>query len=357
MKKFFIFLLSCFCVLSLSGCNLWGEEKAIPAEDILSSYMENPQETFQQYRGKNIKITGTVLEKGHSFPTNTPYITLAEKTHPGTGKKYSLIILYDKDQAHEWDAISTDQTISTKSRYSYTSSALFSPDMNIFMYAVPADAPISSTSNFFSKYFSFRLSHWMPDIFPFTLLSTDRHSESFFGKIISFPHFIRDLWPFGKTTVPVENPIITPSPAPKPTPSAAPKAEDQTKLEKKHGPFGPTNAEISLTSSSPTGVFVYFHEQITAHNLKEAFACLSPAFKNQLDYAGWAAGYDTTLKSDPQIMGNPTINENEARIPFVLHATDRKGDSTIQQTFSGTATLHKLDGVWKIDEIVAKKIS
>lgn len=357
MKKFFIFLLSCFCVLSLSGCNLWGEEKAIPAEDVLSSYMENSQEAFHQYKDKNIKITGTILQKGRMLLTNTPYVTLAEKAHPVTKEKYSLLIQYPNEQVHEWESISPGETIAPKIRYSAMNQTLFGHGVYIIMDAVPTDTPISSASNFFSKYFSFRFSRWIPDIFPFTLLSTNRHSESFFDKIISFPHFIRDLWPFGKTTIPVENPIITPSPAPKQAPSAAPKAEDQTKLQKKHGPFGPTNAEISLTSSSPTGVFVYFHEQITAHNLKEAFACLSPAFKNQLDYAGWAAGYDTTLKSDPQIMGNPTINENEARIPFVLHATDRKGDSTIHQTFSGTATLHRLDGIWKIDEIVAKKIS
>lgn len=112
--------------------------------------------------------------------------------------------------------------------------------------------------------------------------------------------------------------------------------------------------KIAIDSPKPEGVFIYFHRKITEHELRSAYNCFSPDYKNQIDYSGWAPGYDTTLKSIP---GNIEVLENDgnrAVLSYRLKAVDRAGDTTKTQYFRGKCTLYKIDGLWKIDEITAR---
>lgn len=112
--------------------------------------------------------------------------------------------------------------------------------------------------------------------------------------------------------------------------------------------------KIALDSPKPEGVFKYFHQKITEHELRDAYECFSPDYKNQVDYSGWAPGYNTTLKSIPENVEVLENDGNKAILSYRLKAVDRAGDTTKTQYFRGQCTLYKIDGLWKIDEITAR---
>ncbi len=112
---------------------------------------------------------------------------------------------------------------------------------------------------------------------------------------------------------------------------------------------------IAYNSPDPDGLFRYYHQSITNHELRSAYNCYSDSFKSSLNYDSWAAGYDTTLKSIPQKVSILSNDGSRAVLTYRLKAVDRDGDSTKTQYFTGQCTLVKADGLWKIDEITAKR--
>ena len=106
--------------------------------------------------------------------------------------------------------------------------------------------------------------------------------------------------------------------------------------------------------STPDGVFRYYHLAITEHQLPVAYDCYSDDFKSQIEYGGWASGYDTTLQSVPEKVEVMFNNGHYATLSYRLRAVDRMGDSTKTQYFIGECNLIKVNGIWKIDSISAR---
>ena len=153
----------------------------------------------------------------------------------------------------------------------------------------------------------------------------------------------------GKTVNDKEAPVSS-------TDTAAPTTNAETsKISTSTTSKPATEDELSIYSPSATGLFKYFHQQITEHNLREAYNCFTPDYKNQIDYSGWAPGYDTTLKSIPIEISTISNSGSKAVLNYRLKAIDRAGDSTIENYFKGQVILYKIDGRWKIDEITAQK--
>lgn len=113
---------------------------------------------------------------------------------------------------------------------------------------------------------------------------------------------------------------------------------------------------IAYNSPTPDGVFYYYHQKITEHDLHEAYRCFSPDFKQQVSYDGWAPGYDTTVKSYPEKTEVLSNDGYKAVLSFRLMAQDKINGANVVQYFAGQATLYKIDGLWKIDEISARKV-
>lgn len=106
--------------------------------------------------------------------------------------------------------------------------------------------------------------------------------------------------------------------------------------------------------STPEGVFRYYHLAITEHQLPAAYDCYSDDFKSQIEYSGWASGYDTTLRSVPEKVEVMFNDGYRATLSYRLKAVDRMGDSAKTQYFIGECNLIKVNGIWKIDSISAR---
>lgn len=113
---------------------------------------------------------------------------------------------------------------------------------------------------------------------------------------------------------------------------------------------------IAYNSPTPDGLFYYYHQKITQHDLYEAYRCFSPDFRQQVSYDGWAPGYDTTLKSYPEEIEILSNDGYRAVLSFRLMAQDNINGEIVIQYFAGQVTLYRINGLWKIDEISARKV-
>lgn len=118
------------------------------------------------------------------------------------------------------------------------------------------------------------------------------------------------------------------------------------------------NAQTDSTNlydtRTPDGLFRLYHLAITEHQLPIAYNCFTDDFKSQIEYSGWAAGYDTTLQSVPEDVEILYNDGYYATLSYRLRAVDRWGDSTKTQYFIGECNLIKVNGVWRIDSISAR---
>lgn len=114
------------------------------------------------------------------------------------------------------------------------------------------------------------------------------------------------------------------------------------------------NTNQSYDISTPDGTFRYYHAAITKHDLHAAYQCFSDEFQEQMEYGGWAAGYDTTLQSIPEKIEIMSNDGYHATLVFRLKAVDRVGNSTKTQYFIGECNLIKVNGAWRIDSISAR---
>ena len=113
---------------------------------------------------------------------------------------------------------------------------------------------------------------------------------------------------------------------------------------------------IAYNSPTPDGLFYYYHQKITQHDLYEAYRCFSPDFRQQVSYDGWVPGYDTTLKSYPEEIEILSNDGYRAVLSFRLMAQDNINGEIVIQYFAGQVTLYRINGLWKIDEISARKV-
>lgn len=136
--------------------------------------------------------------------------------------------------------------------------------------------------------------------------------------------------PRGKTATPT--PVQTATPAPKPDP-----------------------AKVDAESAQRS--FNQYHQYITARNYTAAYNQFTDQFKNQAgDVNAWASGFATTKESVVDSMNVVSQNNNQIILNFVLHATDYEGNGTVKRSFSGQATMVKVNNRWLIDSIEARQL-
>ncbi len=95
-----------------------------------------------------------------------------------------------------------------------------------------------------------------------------------------------------------------------------------------------------------------FHELITKHQLREAYACLSPEFQSSMSYDGWANGFKTTVRSSVSNVRAISVDSEKVVVTYDLTAVDSPGGTS---HFKGTATIIRIASGWKLDEIINKK--
>ncbi|WP_298703445.1 hypothetical protein [uncultured Veillonella sp.] len=136
--------------------------------------------------------------------------------------------------------------------------------------------------------------------------------------------------PKGKTATPT--PVQTATPAPKPDP-------------------------LKVDAEQAQRAFNQYHQYITARNYTAAYNQFTDQFKNQAgDVNAWASGFATTKESVVDSMNVVSQNNNQIVINFVLHATDYEGSGTVKRSFTGQATMVKVNNRWLIDSIEARQL-
>lgn len=95
-------------------------------------------------------------------------------------------------------------------------------------------------------------------------------------------------------------------------------------------------------------VFRAYHENITKRNFKQAYAYLDQSMQDSMSYDGWAAGFQTTLKSDPYDIKVVSESPEQVVLAYTLHAVDNPGG---EKTFDGKAVVVKTENGWKINDI------
>lgn len=318
MKKIILFFLSFLLTLSLAGCDLFTSYNQIAADTLLNSYINNPKLANQKYTDKNLEVTGTISDIYQLSHSNCFYVVISQKFQ--NKRLYRVVAEYPADEINKVSELKKGDMVSVK---------------GLCVGKTPQKSPIMTNIEIKVGKKKSIFSNSISDLFEKLMFNSEKNSTK-------------------ETQIPKED---------------MPNSDDLNKAQKEqmplsmpkepspYGKYGPAKSDVRMDAETPEGLFVYFHEQITAHNLREAYRCFSPDFRNQVEFNGWASGYDNTLKSEPTITSQPSITGSTAQIHFDLRATDRDGYSTLKQTFRGTATLYRINGEWKIDEIIARKIS
>lgn len=114
---------------------------------------------------------------------------------------------------------------------------------------------------------------------------------------------------------------------------------------------------IKVDAENAQRAFNQYHQYITARNYTAAYNQFTDQFKNQAgDVNSWASGFATTKESVVDSMNVVSQNSNQIIINFVLHATDYEGNGTVKRSFSGQATMVKVNNRWLIDSIEARQL-
>lgn len=132
--------------------------------------------------------------------------------------------------------------------------------------------------------------------------------------------------------------------------------EEQVASRTKERKNSQTEKKNLYDMSTPDGAFRYYHMAITKHDLRAAYGCFSDAHQLEMEYNGWAAGYDTTLQSVPEKIEITFNDGSHANLSFRLKAVDRVGGSTKTQYFVGECSLVKVNEVWRIESISGQPV-
>ena len=124
----------------------------------------------------------------------------------------------------------------------------------------------------------------------------------------------------------------------------------------------PKNPETELLAKPLTSenqkqaveTLVSFHKNITQKQYRNAYNLLSYDFQYEMNYDGWAAGFNTTVSSSVSKIS--VVNESPAEISlnYILTAVDNVQGREEVAKFNGTVRLVNEDGLWKIDYIKNK---
>ena len=114
-------------------------------------------------------------------------------------------------------------------------------------------------------------------------------------------------------------------------------------------------APVNNTTARDT--FLKFHQFITKHQLRSAYAILSPDYQRYVgSYEKFSPGYDTTISSEVVEIQRLSENANSAVFSYKLKAVDHEGSGTKTQYFRGKVELIKINGTWRIDSTEAKRL-
>ncbi|MBQ7703831.1 MAG: hypothetical protein IJT73_00140 [Selenomonadaceae bacterium] len=126
-------------------------------------------------------------------------------------------------------------------------------------------------------------------------------------------------------------------------------AEKSTEIEKSIPK--PENLLVApLTSENQKAAvdtLVSFHKNITQKNLRSAYNCLSWEFQNEMEYYGWADGFETTVSSSVDQIKVVSENSYEINLEYVLTAADNIAGRQQIAKFRGTVALINENGAWK----------
>lgn len=93
---------------------------------------------------------------------------------------------------------------------------------------------------------------------------------------------------------------------------------------------------------------VSFHRNITQKSYRNAYNLLSYNFQYEMNYDGWAVGFNTTVSSSVSQISVVSESPVEISLNYILTAVDNiQGHEEIAK-FNGTARLINEDGFWKI---------
>lgn len=99
---------------------------------------------------------------------------------------------------------------------------------------------------------------------------------------------------------------------------------------------------------------VSFHWNITQKQYRNAYNLLSYDFQYEMNYDGWAAGFNTTVSSSVSQISVVSESPAEISLNYILTAVDNiQGREEIKK-FNGTAILINENDFWKIDYIKNK---
>ena len=124
----------------------------------------------------------------------------------------------------------------------------------------------------------------------------------------------------------------------------------------------PKNPESELLAKPLTGenqkqaveTLVSFHRNITQKQYRNAYNLLSYDFQYEMNYDGWAAGFNTTVSSSVSQISVVSESHEEISLNYILTAVDNiQGREEITK-FNGTVRLINENGSWKIDYIKNK---
>jgi len=101
-------VIAVLCIIGLSG----GTKKDVRAEEIVSSYIQNPVKADKEYKNKSVKVSGKVLRKGQF--NNSSNFSICLDHEQDQGNDYTLIIDIPNDKIDEVNKIQKNDFINVE---------------------------------------------------------------------------------------------------------------------------------------------------------------------------------------------------------------------------------------------------
>lgn len=139
--------------------------------------------------------------------------------------------------------------------------------------------------------------------------------------------------------------------APPSLPALSPEKDAAPESPQIPSPAAPANSDapdITPDQRAAMSALYSFHSNITQHELRQAYNCLSPGLQGRISYDGWAPGFKTTVSSTASDVKVASSAPDKIVLTYILTAVDNPGGT---QTFNGTVSVIRTGDGWKIDEI------
>lgn len=114
---------------------------------------------------------------------------------------------------------------------------------------------------------------------------------------------------------------------------------------------------VKIDQSTPISAFISFHRAISNKQYSEAYNILSPDYQRYVgNYDKFIKGYATTVSSELEELYRVNEGSYAATYKYRLKAVDSDKSGMKTRYFSGTATLVRINGKWRLDSTEAKEM-